>query len=170
GANVRIEKLRFVRPKRSAIFAVATGGLAIESCAIENAEALPPLWNPVGTTLASGIHISSLLGLPAPDRPGKPGNIHGRVSIVDNEVSVSETADHGVGIMVVSAGDATNPVEVDISGNTVRSANQEGINVKYIGGRVRIDGNTVISNTVYSGPARGPIAAIHSLGSGSYRI
>ena len=170
GANVRIEKLRFARPKRSAIFAVAAGGLAIESCAIERVEALPPLWNPVGTTLASGIHISSLLGLPAPDRPGKPENIHGKVSIADNEVSVSETADHGVGIMVVSAGDATNPVEVDISRNTVRNANQEGINVKYIGGRVRIDGNTVISNTVYSGPARGPIAAIHSLGSGSYRI
>ncbi len=169
-ANVRIERVRFVRPKRSAIFAVAAGGLAIESCAIENVKALPPLWNSVGTTLASGIHVASLLGLPAPERPGRPQNIHGKVSIINNEISVSEGADHGIGIMVVSAGDAKNPVEVDISGNTVRNANQEGINVKYIGGRVRVDSNTVTSNTVYSGPARGPIAAIHSLGPGSYTI
>ena len=170
GANVRIEKLRFVRPKRSAIFAVAAGGLAIASCAIDHVEALPPLWNSVGITLASGIHVASLLGLPTPDRPGNPQNIHGKVSIANNEISVSEEADHGAGIMVVSAGDAKNPVEVDISGNTVRNANQEGINVKYIGGHVQIDGNIVTSTTIYSGPARGPIVAIHSLGSGSYTI
>ena len=170
GADVTIKRLRFVRPKRSAIFADAVGGLAIESCAIENVEALPPLWNPAGISLGIGIHVSSLLGLPTPERPGKPENVHGKVSIVDNEVSIGEGADHGVGIMVVSVGDSEQPVEVDISGNTVRNANQEGINLKYIGGRVRVERNVVNSNTVYAGPARGPIVGIHCLGSGSYLI
>jgi hypothetical protein len=129
---------------------------------IESVEPIAPSWNLTGMTLASGIHVASLLGLPTPDRPGKPANVYGKVSIVNNEISVNEAADHGVGIMVVSVGDAENPVEVDIAGNTVRNANQEGINVKYIGGHVRIERNIVTSTTVYSGPARGPIAAIHS--------
>jgi len=155
---------------RTAVCLAAAGGLAIESCVIDTVEAMPAWWNVTGMTLVSGIHVASLMVLPAPNRPGKPENVHGQVSIVNNEISVSETADHGVGIMLVSVGDAANPVEAEIAGNTVRNANREGINVKYIGGRVRIERNIVTSTTIYPGPERGPIAAIHSLGSGTYTI
>ena len=43
GAGVRIERLRFVRPKRYAIFVDAVSGLTIESCTIESVEPLPLL-------------------------------------------------------------------------------------------------------------------------------
>src|SRR5580700_1072562 len=38
GATVRIERLRFVRPKLLAIFVNAAGGLAIESCIVEDVQ------------------------------------------------------------------------------------------------------------------------------------
>src|SRR5205085_602342 len=41
GASVRIEKLRFVRPKLYGIFVAAVSGLTIESCTIEKLEPLP---------------------------------------------------------------------------------------------------------------------------------
>jgi hypothetical protein len=144
--------------------------LAIESCAIESVVPMTPLWNSAGYTLAIGIHVASLLGLPTPERPGKPENVFGKVSIVNNEISVSGVADEGIGITIVSVGDSEKPVEVDVSGNTVGNSSQAGINLKYIGGRVRVERNTVTSSTVYSGPARGPIVGIHCVGSGSYLI
>jgi hypothetical protein len=170
GAQVGIRSLRFIHPKRSAIFVDAAGGLTIESCAIEGVEAMAPLWNPVGITLGVGIHVSSLLGLPGPDRPGKPENVYGKLSIANNEISVRDGAASGVGIMIISVGDAEKPVDVDVSGNTIRNANQEGINVKYIGGRVQIESNVITTTAAYAGPARSPIAAIHGMGSGSYLI
>jgi hypothetical protein len=170
GAEVKIAGLRFVRPKRSAIFANLLNGLVIESCVIEDVEPLPPPSNATGMTLGIGIHVSSVIDLPTPNRPGNPADVSGQVAITNNQISVGEQADHGVGIMVVGVGDSGKPVEVDISRNTVRNANEEGIDVKYIRGRVRIDNNTVTSSTVYSGPARGPVVAIHSMGLGTYTI
>ena len=118
----------------------------------------------------SVLSVSSLLGLPTPDRPGKPGNVSGKVSIANNEISVNGEAGEGVGIMVVSVGDSEKPVEVEISGNTIRNTNQKGINMKQIGGRVRIERNIVTTSAVYTGPARGFIAGIHCGGSGTYLI
>lgn len=115
-----------MHPKRVAVFADSVNGLAIQSCVIEGVQPAAPYWNSTGMTLASGIEVSSVLGLPTPDRPGKPGNVSGKMSIANNEISVSEEAGHGVGIMVVSVGGTSKPVEVDISGNTVRNANEEG--------------------------------------------
>src|SRR5437016_5811583 len=57
GAEVRIERLRFVGPKRYAIFVDAVRGLTIESCAIESVEALPPPGNQTGITLGIGIYV-----------------------------------------------------------------------------------------------------------------
>jgi hypothetical protein len=170
GVSVRIDRLRFVRPKRAAIFVDAASGLAIESCAIERVEALPPPGNPTGITLGIGIHVATLLGLPTPERPGNPENVSGKLSIVNNEISVSGAADEGMGIMIVSVGDSEKPVEIDVSGNTIRNSNQKGINMKQIVGRTRIERNIVTTSAVYSGPARGLIAGIHCGGSGSYWI
>lgn len=170
GAAIRIERLRFIRPKRYAIFVDAVTGLAIESCTIEGVEPLPLPGNPTGMSYGFGIYVSTLLGLPTPESPGKPENISGKLSIVDNQISLNGAADEGMGIMIVSVGDMKNPVEVDISGNSIRNASQKGINLKQIGGRARIERNLVTSSVVYAGPARGFIAGIHCGGSGSYLV
>jgi hypothetical protein len=44
------------------------------------------------------------------------------VSIVNNEISVDERAEFGVGIMVVSVGNSEKPVEVDVSGTQSATA------------------------------------------------
>ena len=101
---------------------------------------------------------------------GKPENVSGKLSILNNQISVSGAADEGMGIMIVSVGDLEKPVEVDISGNTIRNTTQKGINLKQIGGRARIERNIVTTSAVYTGPAHGLIAGIHCGGSGSYLI
>src|SRR6185295_15093836 len=63
GAAVRIEKLRFLRPKRYGIFVDAVSGLTIESCAIESVEPLPNPDNPTGMSYGFGIYVATLLGL-----------------------------------------------------------------------------------------------------------
>jgi Right handed beta helix region len=170
GADVRIKGLRFVRPKRSAIFVDAVNGLAIESCAIESVEPLPPLWNSAGVTIGVGIHVATLFGLPSPERPGKPENVYGKVSILNNEISVNGAADEGIGIMIVSLGDSEKPVDVDVSGNTIRDSTLKGIDVMQIGGQARIERNIVTTNVVYRGPAGGFSSGIFCGRSGSYRI
>ena len=170
GAAVRIERLRFIRPKRYAIFVDAVSGLTIESCTIESVEPLPLPSNPTGMSYGFGIYVSTLLGLPTAESPGKPQNVSGKLSIVNNQISVSGVADEGMGIMIVSVGDLAKPVEVDISGNTIRNTTQKGINLKQIGGRVRIERNIVTTSVVYTGPAQGFIAGIHCGGSGWYLI
>src|SRR5437763_11509122 len=95
GAAVRIEKLRFLRPKLYGIFADAVSGLTIESCTIERLEPLPGPQQSTGMLYGSGITVATLLGLPNRERPGHPGNIAGTLSIPNNQISVSETADQG---------------------------------------------------------------------------
>jgi Right handed beta helix region len=170
GNAVRIERLRFIRPKRYAIFVDAVSGLTIESCTIESVEPMPLPGNPTGMTYGFGIYVSTLLGLPSPERRGNPENVSGRLSILNNQIGVSGAADEGMGIMIVSVGDLENPVKVDISGNTIRNTTQKGINLKQIGGRARIERNIVTTSVVYTGPAQGFIAGIHCGGSGSYLI
>ena len=170
GAAVRIERLRFVRPKLFAIFVDEVNGLAIESCAIESVEPLPLPGNSSGLSSGLGIYVSTVLGLPTPERPGNPGNVSGKLSILNNQISGGGAADHGVGIMIVSVGTLEKPVEVDISGNTIRDSTLKGINVMQIGGQARIERNIVTTSVVYAGPAPGFIAGIHCGGSGSYLI
>jgi hypothetical protein len=170
GARVRIERLRFVRPKHFAILVDAVNGLTIEACIIEDVQPAPHAGNPAGISYGSGIFVSTLMGLPNPDWRGNPGNVGGTVSILDNQISVNATADYGMGIMVATVGDAETPVDVNISGNTVRNTTLKGINVMQIGGRARVERNTVTSSVVYTGMARGVISGIHCGGSGSYVI
>ena len=170
GAAVRIEKLRFLRPKLYGIFVDAVSGLTIESCGIENLEPLEGPGQSTGLRSGFGIYVATLFGLPNRERRGNPGNISGKLSILNNQISVSETADQGMGVFIVSVGNLEKPVEVEISGNTIRNATQKGINVWHIGGRARIEGNTVTTSVAYTGPAPNYATGIHCACSGSYLI
>jgi len=169
GAAVSIEKLRFLRPKLYGIFADAVSGLTIESCAIEALEPLPVPGQSTEMRFVVGIYVATLLGLPSRERPGHPENISGKLSILNNQVSVSDAAGQRIGIFIASVGDPKNPVEVEISGNTIRNATQKGINVWQIGGRARIERNSVNTSAVYTGPAPS-FSGIHCACSGWYLI
>jgi hypothetical protein len=162
--------LRFVHPKRFAIFVDAVSGLTIESCIVESVDPLPPPRNPTGLTFVSGIYLSTQLDGPNRDRTGNAGNVSGKLSILNNQISVNGTADEGMGITAWLVGLPENPVELKISGNTILNSTQKGINVKQIGGSVRIEDNIIASSVIYTGPARGFISGIHCGGSGSYVV
>jgi hypothetical protein len=170
GAPVSIERLRFAHPRRFAIFVDAVSGLTIESCIVESVDPLPPPGNPTGLTFVSGIYVSTQMDGPNRERTGKPENVSGNLSIRNNQISVNGTADEGMGITAWLVGVSESPVELNISGNTVRNSTQKGINVKQIGGNVRIEDNVIASSVVYTGPARGFISGIHCGGSGSYVV
>jgi len=118
----------------------------------------------------AGIYVATLLGLPSRERPGNPENIAGKLSLLNNNISVSEAAEQGIGIFVASVGDLEKPVELEISGNTIRNTTQKGINVWQIGGRARIERNTVNASVVYTGSDPNYVAGIHCACSGSYLI
>jgi hypothetical protein len=167
GSRVRIERLRFVRPKLFAIFVDEVNGLEIESCAIEGVDPLP-LPGSLGLSFGLGIYVSTVLGLPTPERPGNPGNVSGKLSILNNQIRLDVAADRGVGIMIVGVGNLEKPVEVYISGNTTRDSTLKGINLTQIGGRAHIERNNV-SMSVVSARHMGN-SGIFCAGSGSYRI
>jgi hypothetical protein len=169
GAAVRIEKLRLLRPKLYGIFVDAVSGLTIESCTIERLEPLAVPGQSTGMLYGVGIYVATLVGLPNRNRPGQPENISGRLSIINNQISVSEAADLGIGIFIVSVGDLEKPVEVEISGNTIRNTTQKGIDVWHVGGRARIERN-IVTTSVHTGPGPNYVAGIHCACSGSYLI
>jgi len=119
GSHVRIERLRFASPKGYAILVAAAAGIAVESCAIEGVQVLSRRDSPAGIGYSVGIQVASLFGLPNRDRPGEPANFSGRISIVDNTVTMGVSpagdSEDSVGITVVSAGTSEKPVDVDIS-------------------------------------------------------
>jgi len=170
--HVRIEHLRFMHPKGYAIVVDAISGLEIESCVIEAVQPAPPPNNPSGTSYGFGIYVASLLGLPSRHRPGQPENISGKLAIVNNQISIGGTPEQdGMGIMLTSAGTAERPVDVEISGNTIRNATKKGINVKQIGGQARIERNIVTSSITYTGNTHNDlIAGIHVGGAGLFRV
>jgi hypothetical protein len=170
GAAVRFEKLRFVRPKLFGIFVEAVSGLTIESCTVENLEPLPIPGQSTGWRFGFGIYLATLLGEPSRKRPGNPENISGKLSILNNRISVSETADEGMGIMIMVVGDRDNPVDLDITGNTIRNISQKGINIRQVGGRARIERNIVTTTVVYRGSAPNYAAGVYCACSGSYLI
>jgi hypothetical protein len=169
GASVRIEKLRFVRPRLYGIFADAVRGLAIESCIIEHLEPLPvPGW-PAGPGKGYGIYIATMLELPIRQRPANPQNISGKLTILNNRISVSEKA-FSMGIMIVGVGDRENPVDLDITGNTIRNLSEKGINIWLIGGRARIERNIVTTSDTPGRPAFDHVTGVFCACSGSYLV
>jgi hypothetical protein len=169
GFAVRIERLRFVRPKLFAIFVGEVRGLVVDSCTIESVQPQLLPGTSTGLTSAVGVFVSTVIGLPTAERPGHPENVSGSISIANNQISVNPAADHAIGIMVLGVGSATRPLDVEISGNTVRDATLKSINVTQIAGRARVESNNVAAGA-FPGPIHGLSAGIHVGGTGAYRV
>jgi hypothetical protein len=163
GARVSVKSLRFVRPISDAVLVYAVSGLDISSCRIEG---IVPFQH-----AGEAIGINTSGNPPAPTRPGKPENISGTLRVAANFMDVAGTAnDNTLGIVVLSAGTAAAPVDVEISGNRVMNSTERSINVYQVGGQVLIDRNVVTTGAI-AGFATGIAPdAIHIVGSGSYRV
>jgi hypothetical protein len=75
-----------------------------------------------------------------------------------------------MGIMIMVVGDQENPVDMDITGNTIRNTSQKGINIRQVGGRARIERNIVTTSVVYRGSAPNYATGVYCACSGSYII
>src|ERR1700730_1100788 len=117
GVPVTFQRLRFIRPIQSAIFAYAVSGLTIASSKIEGI--VPP-----ANTPSSGIWIG-MFDIPMPGNPGHPENISGMLSIVNNYIDVAggkQGIDNTLGITVFSAGVPGAEVEAHVSGNNISNS------------------------------------------------
>jgi hypothetical protein len=165
GASVTIQGLRFIRPKRNAIFVYAATGLVIASCKIEGIE-------PKTMGEGSGIDIVTSPDVPTPTNPGKPENISGTLLIVNNDIDLAGgTALNlvgGVGVLIFSVGVPGAEVEVYVSGNTIRNTTEPAINIRRIAGRAYVERNVIKTGSVLV-PGTGP-QAIRVTFSGSYVI
>lgn len=164
GSPVTIQRLRFVHPSVDAINVFAVSGLTITSCKIEAVE-------PGKTLGGEGIGIYTTFLPPNPTNPGKPENISGTISIVNNDIDVlggKQINDPMLGITVFSAGVPGAGVDVYVSGNSIRNVTEPAIDFRLVGGRVYIERNVVKTGSV-SGSTPRP-HAIRAVNSGSYLI
>jgi len=163
GVAVRIENLRFVRPKAEAVLVYAVSGLTIASCQIKGVDPLPNF----GST---GIDINTSGDIPNPNQPGHPENVSRTLLIVNNDIDVAggTAGDDTTGVNVWSVGVPAAEVQAFISGNTVTHFNEKGINMRRALGRVNIERNLVTSDTIM-GPAPGA-SGIWVANLGSYLI
>lgn len=162
---VTIQKLHFVHPSKSAIYAYSVRGLVIASCRIEGYVPLPNV-----QFSAIGVGASDMAVTPTPTQPGHPENISGRILIADNDIDAGENPTGNVlGITTFSAGQSPDK-EVDeyITGNKIRNITEPAINLRRIGGRVHVEGN-VIATGPMPGQATGP-EVIRAVNIGSFVI
>src|SRR6516162_1925933 len=98
GAQVSIQGLRFIQPKKDAVQVYAVSGLVIAFCQIEGAV-------PVNHASA-GIAIETSFNPPTPTNPGKPENVSGALFIVNNVIDVAggTALDHSLGVYLFSVG------------------------------------------------------------------
>jgi hypothetical protein len=165
GAAVRIQGIRFIRPKGDAILVYAVTGLIIASCKIEGVEPLPNFGS-------LAIEIDTNGSPPTPAKPGKPENISGRLLIVNNEIDVAggTDLDNTLGITVFSAGKSPdNEVDLYISGNHIRNVTEPAINLRLIGGRAHVEGNVLTTGPISSQVAPQP-EVIRIVNTGSFEI
>jgi hypothetical protein len=163
GQAVTIRRLRFVRPKSHAIVVFAVRGLEIVSNKIEGLETFSPNLNG-----AVGIFTNS--AIPNPTKPGNPSNVSGTLVIAHNDFDVvgGTATDNVLGVTVFSVGDSATPVDVRVSGNTIRNTTEPAINFRRAVGRVSIDHNTIITGPIGVAGARAQVIRVANLG--SYRI
>jgi hypothetical protein len=165
GAAVRIQGLRFIRPKGEAIFVFAATGLIITSCKIEGVEPLPNFGS-----LAIAIDTNG--SPPTPTKPGNPENISGRLLIANNDIDVAGgmDLDTTLGITIFSAGKSPDrEVDIYVSGNHIRNVTEPAINLRRIEGRAHVEGNVINTGPVSSQVTPGP-EAIRVVNTGSYVI
>ena len=163
GASVRIERLRFVNPVAEAVLVSAAGGLTIASCRIEHVD-------PLSGFGSVGFELNTSGDIPTPANPGQPQNVSGPLLIANNEIDMTggTATDNTVGIAVWSVGAAGGEVQAFITGNTITNFNEKGINIRRALGRVSIERNLVVSDTV-QGAAPGE-SGIFVANLGSYLI
>jgi hypothetical protein len=167
GAQVSIQGLSFIQPKKDAVQVYAVSGLVIAFCQIEGAV-------PVNNGSA-GIAIETSFNPPTPTNPGNPENVSGTLSIVNNVIDVAggTALDHSLGVYLFSVGVPGAQVDVQISGNTITNANSRSINLYQIGGRANIEGNVITTSTILGNAnvnfGRGT-DVIHVTGTGSYVV
>jgi hypothetical protein len=160
GVPVTFQRLRFIRPIQSAIFAYAVSGLTIASSKIERI--VPP-----ANTPSSGIWIG-MFGVPMPGNPGHPENISGMLSIVNNYIDVAggkRGIDNTLGITVFSAGVPGAEVEAHVSGNNISNSTEPAINFRRIVGRADIEGNVITTGPVFGSASRNMVIRVANLGS-----
>jgi hypothetical protein len=167
GATVTIQKVRFVRPAKSAILVYAASGLVIASCRIDGITPLPNI-----QFSGIGISASDMAVTPTPSQPGHPENISGRILIADNDLDLTggTAFDNVLGITTFSAGQSPDrEVDVYISGNRIKNVTEPAINLRRIGGRVHVEGNVITTGPVSSQTTPRP-EAIRAVNIGSYVI
>ena len=167
GATVTIQKVRFVRPRKSAIFVHAASGLVIASCRIDGITPLPNI-----QFSGIGIGASDMAVIPTPSQPGHPENISGRILIADNDLDLAggTAFDNVLGITTFSAGQSPGrEADLYISGNRIRNITAPGINLRRIGGRAHVEGNVITTGPVSSQKIPRP-EAIRVVNIGSYVI
>jgi hypothetical protein len=167
GAQVSIQRLRFIRPKKNAVLVYAVSGLVIASCKIEGA--VPVNHGSVGIGIETGpVTIS-------PMNPGKPENVSGTVFIVNNVIDVAggTALDATLGVLMISVGVPGAQVDVHISGNTITNTTERSINLYQINGRAHIERNVITTSTILGNAnvafGRGT-DVIHVTGTGSYLV
>ncbi|MBV9081783.1 MAG: hypothetical protein JOZ62_03845 [Acidobacteriaceae bacterium] len=165
GASVSMQKLRFVRPTRSAILVYAVSGLTIASCRIEGVVTVP-------NRASTGVSIATEYAIPTPDHPGNPENISGRLVIANNDIDMTggTSSDNVIGLLIFSIGISPDrEVDVYVSGNNIRNVTEPAINIRRVGGRAHVESNVLITAPVSSTTALRP-EVIRAVNIGSYVI
>ena len=140
--------MHFVRASKSAIVVHAVSGLVVASCRIDGFTPLPNIQ-------FSGIAVggNDMAVTPSPTQPGHPENISGRIVIANNVLNLigGTGSDVVLGITAFSVGQPPGgEVDLYISGNRIKNVNRPGIDLRRIGGRAHVEGNTIITSSVAS--------------------
>jgi hypothetical protein len=161
-AQVRIQRLRFVRPISDAVLVYAASGVTIASNRVDGLE-------PFQRT-GEGFGINTSGFPPTPTGPGNPEKVSGIIRVVDNDIDAvgASAGDNTIGITVFNVGVPGAEVEAHVSGNTVRNVTQPAINFRRIAGRAFIERNTIETGALAGPNPRNQ--AIRVVNTGSYRI
>ena len=163
GASVTIQHMHFVQPAKSAIVVYAVSGLIIASCRIEGFTLLPNI-----QFSGIGISASDMAADPAPNQPGHPENISGRVVVANNDLDLTggTASDNVLGITTFSAGVSPGKtVDLYITGNRIRNVTEPAINLRRIGGRAHVEGNVIAAGPVSGQAARPDVIRAVNIGS-----
>ena len=159
GQAVSIRRLRFVQPVSHAVLVFAASGLEITSNRVEGLKTFSP-------TLNGAVAVLTVGNIPNPAKPGKPGNIAGRVEIADNDFDVAggTAAENVLGLTVFSVGDSMAPVDIRIARNRLRNMTEPAINFRRAVGHVTIDHNVINTGLVGVAGARSQAIRVANLG------
>jgi hypothetical protein len=154
GADVALERIRFVNPNNSAIRVVGAGSLRIAECEVDGV--IPTViaagtGNPLSAALA--IHLT--------------GTGFGRITIVDNRLRIGGSDKEVTGgINVIGSA-----LRVEITGNRIRETTARGMNLQNVDGPALIERNDIATGPVGRSGAPGEfVDALRVLGTGEYLV